>query len=71
MQSQKGYSINHLRFESLVNLKGCKASTLGQFCPPEFESLVNLKGCKACRIGGAYEVSFESLVNLKGCKAKD
>ena len=34
-------------FESLVNLKGCKATT-GAYCSIyEFESLVNLKGCKA------------------------
>ena len=38
-------------FESLVNLKGCKARTEIPRIRVEFESLVNLKGCKAQRTG--------------------
>ena len=35
------------QFESLVNLKGCKAFDGIRIAVSAFESLVNLKGCKA------------------------
>ena len=35
-----------LRFESFVNLEGCKTLTCHVSTPTEFESFVNLEGCK-------------------------
>ncbi len=59
-----------MRFESLVNLEGCK--TIGSLITflLQFESLVNLEGCKTKADPKKFRVLFESLVNLEGCKTE-
>ena len=61
-------SSNVSRFESLVNLEGCKTRSEFFFHLVRFESLVNLEGCKTERMLKENGYMFESLVNLEGCK---
>ena len=60
----------NLRFESLVNLNGCKTKMMNAIVELLFESLVNLNGCKTVSASCVYSSTFESLVNLNGCKTR-
>ena len=57
-----------LRFESFVNLEGCKTNSCEGIYKGAFESFVNLEGCKTISAIKPATPKFESFVNLEGCK---
>ena len=57
-----------LRFESFVNLEGCKTNQGICTNVKLFESFVNLEGCKTGMWHRLQQRKFESFVNLEGCK---